>query len=445
MKKIVRNYFNGEFQSSFTALRVLEEGFLSDADAHDIKKIMSIFYLGQLVDLPSLHAILFAHNISSKNPQNRYKDLCKRLTNNKLRLIFESIFAQVLESKLLELASKSESTWSRMVVTAVLDDSIFRQWLDNMADDEFYKSWFSGQIGRTVYGFKVLTFGVVIDGVFFPLFLDFVKKGAKGDAQAIPTAVKAVEKWGQFVARLKKLGMSLPIQGNIPLSCDSGYSDKRLEQACTDNGLTYISVPKKTHNILHENEKINLSKFIETVFLPAEEAHKLTQKDLKKQDKTPFLIRKRSFYNALDKDVTLLFFRLNNSKSVSVIYCNDKNIMTKSLRRHWFQRTQIEQFFRLLKHTLKIAQPKTTNKDEFEIKLLRFAFIGLHTQLFTRFVRKKCKKLKKLGFEQIRRLIVFELNKIDILEDLLKTPFAKKIKDKKLKINNLEVSLVIPI
>ena len=145
---------------------------------------MSVFYLGQLVDLPSLNAILLAHGITSNRHQCQYNNLCKRLTNNKIRLLFECIFAHVLESKLVELSAKSDSTWSRMEVTAVLDDSIFRQWLENMADDGYFKSWFSGQIGRTTYGFKVLTFGVVIEGVFYPLFLDFVKKGAIGDPQS---------------------------------------------------------------------------------------------------------------------------------------------------------------------------------------------------------------------------------------------------------------------
>ena len=442
MQKIVRHYFNGEFDSSFTALRALDSETISVGDSRDIQKVLGIFYLGQLLDLPSYHSILFAHGITSTNPQNRYNILCKELTNNKLRLIFESILAELLSRKLVELRAKSDSTWSRMEVTAVLDDSIFRQWLDNMTDDDYFKSWFSGQFGRTAYGFKVLTFGVVIDGVFFPLFIDFVKKGAPKDAQHIPTAVKAVEKWGEFVAKLRKLGVLLP---TIPLSCDSGYSDKRLEAACATNGLTYISVPKKNHKIIYENTEINLSTFIDTVFLPAEVDHDLSEKDKKKDEKTPFLIRKRCFYKALGKEMTFLFFRLNGSKTVSVIYCNDKNITAKSLRRHWFQRTQIEQFFRLIKHTLKISAAKTTNKDQFELKLFRFVFIGLHTQLFTRFVRKKNKKWRRLGFEQIRRLIIFELNKIDILEDLLKTPFARKEKHKNMKINKLDNSSMIPI
>ena len=89
MQKIVRNYFNGEFESSFTALRALESDTISVSDSRDIQNVLGIFYLGQLLDLPSYHSILFAHGITSTNPQNRYNILCKELTNNKLRLIFE--------------------------------------------------------------------------------------------------------------------------------------------------------------------------------------------------------------------------------------------------------------------------------------------------------------------------------------------------------------------
>ena len=394
---------------------------------------MSVFYLGQLLDLPSLHAILLAHDIPLTTHQVKYKLLCNKLTNNKLRTIFESIFADVLRKKLIELSGKSDATWSRMEVTAVLDDSVFRQWLDLVfGDDDSYKSWFSGQIGRTAQGYKVLTFGVVIEGVFYPLFLDFVKIGAKNAAQHIPTAVRAVEKWGKFIAEIKKEGTEIR---KIPLSCDSGYSSSLLEKACSGNNLDYISVPKKNNLISfyepnkHDIFEMSIAQFIETEFLPQEQRHNLEQKDKEKDEKDekePFVIRKRAFYKAMGMVVTFLFFRLNKSKKVSVIYCPDKNITAKTLRRRWFQRTQIEQFFRMLKHTLNIQAAKTTNKDEFEIKLFRFSFIALHAQLFTRFVRKKIPAYKRFGFEQIRRCILFKLKKIDILDKLLKYLFQQK-------------------
>ena len=440
LQKIVTSYFKGQFDSSFSALKKLSEesqDFISGEDSRALRQVMSVFYLGQLLDLPSLHGILLAHDIPLTTHQVKYKRLCNKLTNNKLRTIFESIFADVLRKKLIELSIKSDATWSRMEVTAVLDDSVFRQWLDLVfGDDDYYKSWFSGQIGRTAQGYKVLTFGVVIEGVFYPLFLDFVKIGVKigtkNDAQHIPTAVRAVEKWGKFIAEIEKEGTKIR---KIPLSCDNGYSSSLLETACSDNNLDYISVPKKNNLISfyepqkHDTFEMSIAQFIETEFLPQEDRHNLEQKDEQKDEKDekePFVIRKRAFYKVMGMVVTFLFFRLNGSKKVAVIYCPNENMTAKTLRRRWFQRTQIEQFFRMLKHTLNIQAAKTTNKDEFEIKLFRFSFIALHAQLFTRFVRKKIPDYKRFGFEQIRRCILFKLKNIDILDKLMKYLFHPK-------------------
>ena len=73
-------------------------------------------------------------------------------------------------------------------------------------------------------------------------------------------------------------------------------------------------------------------------------------------------MRFRAFYDSQNREVVLLAFRLNGSKKVSIIYATDKNIKGKTLRRHWFQRTYIEQFFKLLKHYLLIQKSITTPK-----------------------------------------------------------------------------------
>ena len=36
----------------------------------------------------------------------------------------------------------------------------------------------------TVYGFKVVTFALCIDGVLYPLYFDFVKKTVEGNPRA---------------------------------------------------------------------------------------------------------------------------------------------------------------------------------------------------------------------------------------------------------------------
>lgn len=67
-------------------------------------------------------------------------------------------------------------------MTVILDDSIFRQWLTGGKTSDifegFYGRFFSGQCGRSVFGFKVVTLGVSISEVFYPLYYELVKKSA---------------------------------------------------------------------------------------------------------------------------------------------------------------------------------------------------------------------------------------------------------------------------
>ena len=95
-------------------------------------------------------------------------------------------------------------------------------------------------------------------------------------------------------------------------------------------------------------------------------------------------------------------------KKVSVIYSPDLKIKAKTLRRRWFQRTHIEQFFRLMKHSLKIQDSKSENQSEF---LKKFALIGIKAMSWMQvrdIVRKKTKN-KKITYIEICRLIKREL------------------------------------
>lgn len=415
VKKIIKKYFQGELAWSLSSLESLSG--VTFEQKGQLNKILSLFFLGQLLDLPTLNAILLAHGIKSNFIQIKLNELCKSLTNSKLKDIFEHIFSHILAERLVSLSQKRVSTWSRMEITAILDDSIFRQWLTNTVEfSSFYSSWFSGQIGRTAFGFKVLVFGVSIDGVCYPVFLEFVGKQAGEKSPAIGCAVKLTAKWKAFVDKLKEKKVELP---KIHLSCDNGYSDSKLLAACELNDLIYISVPTRRHKVVFEEVEMSIANLIATLYLPLEASA------LNNKGNMPFVLRVKVHYKCFDRDVVLLLFRLQGSKKVSVIYTCDLKIMAKTLRRRWFNRTQIEQFFRMLKHTLKIQTAKTKDKDGMEFKLLYFCFVALHVQRFTRLVRKSFKSFQRFGFEQIRRLIISELHHIDIIDDILETAFAK--------------------
>jgi hypothetical protein len=429
ISKIVKKYFAGKFSDDLdvfdTVTTELQNFTLSDKELSKLKKILKIFLLGQIVGLPSLTCILTRFT-ATKSTQSTYNKICKNLLNSDLHNMFEYVFEQQLTEVLQGFCDKHPCKFSRDLMTAVLDDSVFKQWLQNSDNQNSYEDcygrFFSGQVGHVTYGFQVVTFGLTINGVFYPLYFESVKKIKKEDQndqkgkQTIKVAQNIIKKWGQFVQKLKQQNIELPV---IHFSCDSGYSDVLLSTDCLDNGLCYISVPGKKHIFNIDGLEQNLNFYIENTFIPLEKVYNEQQIDGKYDKNIAFTNRFRAFYKSQNREVTLLAFRLNGSKKVSIIYSTDKDIKAKTLRRHWFQRTYIEQFFKILKHTMLIQKSITTSKHDFELKLLRFAFVALHLQLLVKFMRKKQPDFKRLGFGTIRMFMQSEPEILQLLENII--------------------------
>ena len=398
------------------------------AEIDSLQKLLQIFFIGELVGLPTLKSILTKFDILSNTQQIKYKKLCKSLTVSKIRTIFEYIFEHELSEKLNELSQKDGSNWSRELVTVVLDDSVFRQWLEqsfaNQGLDSYYGKYFSGQFGTAVYGYKVVTLGVSINGILYPVYFDFAKKGEKSTSKisienpdrAIVVAQKLIGRLGIFLKKLRDAGAKIP---ELHLSCDSGYNDATLAQTCLDNRLIYISVPKKSHCIEIDGRKIKLAILVEKDFVTLEKEHHQKEKNLPDGKKTAFKWRFRAKYLSKNQEVTFLAFRLNGSKKVSIIFSPDKNIFAKTLRRNWFQRTYIEQFFKLLKHVLLIQEARVRNKEDFEIKLLRFAFVAWHAQKLVKYVRTQFKDFAKKGFIAMQRVLCSDEDMLGLLQRLV--------------------------
>ncbi len=403
------------FNKAFSELDISK---LDNKEIAFFEKMNILLFLGQLLGLPTLKSILVKYGVISSSLYINCNNLYEKLTINKIRLLYEYVFENQVVDLLKKRLSKDSSIWSKKTVTAVLDDSIFRQWLSELArENDYFGKFFSGQYRATTLGFKAVCFGLYIDDVFHPLFLDFVRKKDKADkGEAIEVAKKLVNRWGRLQKKLAKENIVLPA---IHFSCDSGYSNLSLSEECSkkENNLIYISVPTKSHIIYLNNKKSSLSKYIENVFLEKEKQHQDQEKYLKEEDKTPFTLRIKAFYQCQKREVVFLFFRLKGSKKVSVIYTPHLTIFAKTLRRHWFNRTYIEQFFKTLKHVLKISEPRTKTKEEFENKLLQFAFLGIEVQKIVRFIRRKCKQFKQKGFISLQRILCSSQEILDLLQN----------------------------
>ncbi len=383
--------------------------------AVEAKKTLHLLLVGELFGLHTMRQILQANGLKSNN----WSKVCKSLSYKKISLFVNHALLHALRTRLVELGSKSASTWSRAEVTIVLDDSIFKQWLSNEPIGEHFAKYFSGQVGKAVYGFRVTLCGVSIADTFYPAHLELTPKSA----DSRQTACRLLKELHGFIAKLAaSKGLLAP---NLFVSADSGFDGPALLDTCASLGeglpLTPICVPKKSNLIKCGDFKGKLSDFIEKEFLPQEAAH-IKQYAEKKQQPPPFTLRIKANYVSRKQQMVFLFFRLRGSKKVSVIYSTDLSAKAKTLRRHWFQRTLIEQFFRFLKDTLKIQQAKNTDKEGFERKLLVFVFKALQCQLFRNFCRKRFRPLKGWAFSKIRQRIAFDGIEKQMLADLLLHP-----------------------
>lgn len=171
---------------------------------------------------------------------------------------------------------------------------------------------------------------------------------------------------------------------------------------------------------------MKLSEVIERFFLPAETLHDEHQADWPTDERKAFGLRlKVNYCCQKNREVVLLIFRLNGSKKVTAIYgSNNRHIFAKTLRRHWFQRTYIEQFFKILKHILQIQESRTSKKMTFEIKLFRLMFMAIHVQQLVKFLRKKSRDaFEGKGFIALQRRLNHEPYFLDLLQNKIRIKY----------------------
>jgi hypothetical protein len=350
---------------------------------------------------------------------NNWSKVCASISYECIEQSISRMLQGLAEQQVVATASKSESTWSRAEVTVVFDDSIFKQWLKEEPIGLFFAKYFSGQVNATVYGLRITLCGICIGDTFYPIQFHLSQKGE--DTKLVGRNLLA-ELHGSLHAWSLKHNLVYP---NLFLSVDSGFDCVELLDLCETLSkvlpIEPICVPTKSHLFKTKGFSGNFQKLIEKLFLPQEEAY--LEKCRKEQiQPEPFFLRVRGVYSNKGREVTLLVFRLNGSKKVSLIYTTDKDIKAKTLRRRWFQRTLIEQFFRFLKDTLKIQKSKATNHVKFERKLWIYLFKAIQCQLFRNYCRRNFRALKGWAFTRLQQRISFEGIQKQLLLDILEAP-----------------------
>ena len=413
-------YTNEKLAECYSILTDLSEAELFGINKSLFQKTVTLLLVGECFGLHTLNQILTVSMIKSGTWQ-------KRLASLSYAQIESAVCAITKEEgfkAMIDLAQKSESSWSRSAISLVIDDCIFKHWLTHGSKDpattEFFARYFSGQSKSVVYGFRITLCGLAIDNTFYPLYFSLTKK-TDNTCDIACDLLEIAHK--DILLRCKKAKLVLP---NLFLSVDSGFHCKALLDLCstfqdTTLPITLVCVPKNNHlvaiNATPETPEFvgKLPEFIDKYFKPIESKF---YEDPKNKDEH-FTMRLKINYLSVGKELIILIFRFKRSQKVSVIYTTDLNIKAKTLRHRWFQRTQIEQFFRILKDTLKIQLPKSTNKNEFVRKFCIKMFQALHVQLFRNFCRRRFRHLKGFSFQKIRLLLIAHLDSVEILKQYI--------------------------
>jgi len=369
-----------------------------------VQRVLLVLLLGELFGLHTLNQVLHQQGIGS----NKLQKIWQKLSCGQLVGLLNGLMWAAFEQPFRAICDKSSSTQSRGVLTLVLDGSIFRQWLSAGGGCKFYDKYFSGQTRCTVYGFNMLLGGMTMDGVFYPLHFH-IRRKSQNDSQVAIGMLKRIRV--QLEKRLPR-GQSLP---SLYASVDSGFTTPPLLAACQNMGITCIGVPKSNQVVYVEGQKYKVGELLKE-YLRHEQG----------QQTAHFTWRIRVRHQASKQEVALLFFRLQASAKVSVILTPDIHCKGKTLRRHWFERTRIEQFFRTIKHDLCIQQARSKDYLGFVRKIALFLFKALFVNLLTRHCQRRLKQPRKMGFAKIRNLIIYHQMEQHLLHQALQgIPFAK--------------------
>jgi hypothetical protein len=78
LKKILNSFLAGQYtdmKAVFDSIqKTMENRMVSEKDMSQFSKLLSIFFLGQLVDLPTLNRILSYTGITSNNTQKKMRE-----------------------------------------------------------------------------------------------------------------------------------------------------------------------------------------------------------------------------------------------------------------------------------------------------------------------------------------------------------------------------------
>lgn len=414
LNKAVKGFLNNKGEAAFATIENLEKMGIPKNERGNIQKVTLLLLCGTLYGINTLTELLGLYGIK----KTKCSKIWRKLTHKQVHDLFVYGSRQIFQTEFSKLLKQSASSQSRASITIVGDESVFQHWLKNAQDDPFFGKFYSGQFQKAVFGYCVSLVGVVLKDTFYPLTFNLVPKSDKEKAKSErnPSLVIMEKGIKEVVALLGDMAAQTKEQlPSLYVSLDNGFNEKGLFDACEKLMITPIFVPGKSETLFLDDKKMNFNQVINDEFVPKEAAFNADANNKNK----PFMLRLRVFYKKMNRFVTILVFRFNKSNKVTIIFANSKTIKNKTLRWHFFQRTQIEQFFRTVKHILKIRQSKSDDEKSFRKKIALFFLKALFAFSFRNFCRAHFRHFKTFSFYKLRLNIIYHNVDKDILTNFI--------------------------
>jgi hypothetical protein len=176
-------------------------------------------------------------------------------TAQQWREIIQGLGYASLLSELIRVLNKSAASRSRVRLTIILDDSLFRRYAKQMAS--IFK-WWGGAFKAVRKGHDVLGLIIEINGRVFILDWIVVSKAGRKRKERWKYAIEMLQ---EFARRMKEAGIDPSLFG---LAMDWWYGQvKELVEAATDLGFTVVSEPGRDEIFIVNGQKKKVNQLIE--------------------------------------------------------------------------------------------------------------------------------------------------------------------------------------
>ncbi len=271
------------------------------------------------------------------NHQKIYTEISS-WTLYKLRKVLKLMMINVAVEQLQIMEQKSTSTQSRGNITLAVDDSV----IDRVGKRlRCTWNWYSGRWKKVVNGQNILGIILTINGKAIPIGLKFCSKQGR----------KNTDKPSMLIAMLKEIKEEC-LKENIditkyPITLDSWYVSKQLKEQLSELGFTKIIMAGKGSYVFEgENFKGKGSEWKKRV------DYQENQWGID----VPCVRKKLS--NPTFGTLNLLFFQKSNSNCYLLMDLSSISLRGAEIWRIWTAHNIIEQFWKILKSVLKIAEMK---------------------------------------------------------------------------------------